>query len=131
MRAGSSASLRHYRECRPVSRPRAGVGRGGKAVPASPACAECAECDKLRPQAPFSPLARIRSRYRLLAATRSRFGPGLVHVRPYLVRPFVEGIARRLRRAQQLCNRSEEHTSELQSLMRNSYAVFCLKKKNI
>src|SRR3546814_1810317 len=26
--------------------------------------------------------------------------------------------------------RSEEHTSELQSLMRNSYAVFCLKKKN-
>src|SRR3546814_8211313 len=26
-------------------------------------------------------------------------------------------------------NRSEEHTSELQSLMRNSYAVFCLKKK--
>src|SRR3546814_2801548 len=30
-------------------------------------------------------------------------------------------VARRLR--------SEEHTSELQSLMRNSYAVFCLKKK--
>src|SRR3546814_3235256 len=27
--------------------------------------------------------------------------------------------------------RSEEHTSELQSLMRISYAVFCLKKKNI
>src|SRR3546814_11694716 len=26
-------------------------------------------------------------------------------------------------------DRSEEHTSELQSLMRNSYAVFCLKKK--
>src|SRR3546814_5009346 len=38
----------------------------------------------------------------------------------------------------ELCNgtgfkgrRSEEHTSELQSLMRISYAVFCLKKKNI
>src|SRR3546814_5417026 len=28
------------------------------------------------------------------------------------------------------CARSEEHTSELQSLMRISYAVFCLKKKN-
>src|SRR3546814_3022969 len=27
--------------------------------------------------------------------------------------------------------RSEEHTSELQSLMRNSYAVFCLKKKKL
>src|SRR3546814_7162736 len=35
---------------------------------------------------------------------------------------------RRPRRHQVL--RSEEHTSELQSLMRNSYAVFCLKKKN-
>src|SRR3546814_4449014 len=29
----------------------------------------------------------------------------------------------------QATKRSEEHTSELQSLMRNSYAVFCLKKK--
>src|SRR3546814_1534067 len=29
-----------------------------------------------------------------------------------------------------LRSRSEEHTSELQSLMRISYAVFCLKKKN-
>src|SRR3546814_6719164 len=29
-----------------------------------------------------------------------------------------------------LISRSEEHTSELQSLMRISYAVFCLKKKN-
>src|SRR3546814_7651984 len=28
-------------------------------------------------------------------------------------------------------NRSEEHTSELQSLMRSSYAVFCLKKKKL
>src|SRR3546814_8359613 len=30
----------------------------------------------------------------------------------------------------ELPRRSEEHTSELQSLMRISYAVFCLKKKN-
>src|SRR3546814_10380951 len=29
-----------------------------------------------------------------------------------------------------MARRSEEHTSELQSLMRISYAVFCLKKKN-
>src|SRR3546814_1218866 len=29
-----------------------------------------------------------------------------------------------------IVERSEEHTSELQSLMRSSYAVFCLKKKN-
>src|SRR3546814_8969486 len=31
--------------------------------------------------------------------------------------------------AEQAPGRSEEHTSELQSLMRSSYAVFCLKKK--
>src|SRR3546814_8911510 len=33
-------------------------------------------------------------------------------------------------RLQPFADRSEEHTSELQSLMRISYAVFCLKKKN-
>src|SRR3546814_7723279 len=33
-------------------------------------------------------------------------------------------------RSRWLGGRSEEHTSELQSLMRNSYAAFCLKKKN-
>src|SRR3546814_6270221 len=33
------------------------------------------------------------------------------------------------RLAERIHNRSEEHTSELQSLMRISYAVFCLKKK--
>src|SRR3546814_2145969 len=33
------------------------------------------------------------------------------------------------RRGTTVSGRSEEHTSELQSLMRNSYAVFCLKKK--
>src|SRR3546814_10706846 len=35
-----------------------------------------------------------------------------------------------LRAATVVTTRSEEHTSELQSLMRISYAVFCLKKKN-
>src|SRR3546814_8223169 len=35
----------------------------------------------------------------------------------------------RMRVAAQMLGRSEEHTSELQSLMRISYAVFCLKKK--
>src|SRR3546814_1494966 len=34
-------------------------------------------------------------------------------------------------RQQRIVSRSEEHTSELQSLMRISYAVFCLKKKTI
>src|SRR3546814_8848492 len=39
--------------------------------------------------------------------------------------PSAQGASSRLARRQ----RSEEHTSELQSLMRISYAVFCLKKK--
>src|SRR3546814_1719096 len=33
-------------------------------------------------------------------------------------------------KANRKASRSEEHTSELQSLMRNSYAVFCLNKNN-
>src|SRR3546814_4596409 len=40
-----------------------------------------------------------------------------------------EAVAR-LASDARLADRSEEHTSELQSLMRISYAVFCLKKKN-
>src|SRR3546814_5219310 len=36
----------------------------------------------------------------------------------------------RMPRSRANLTRSEEHTSELQSLMRISYAVFCLKKKN-
>src|SRR3546814_4619441 len=39
------------------------------------------------------------------------------------------GLSRRLSRTM-AAGRSEEHTSELQSLMRISYAVFCLKNKN-
>src|SRR3546814_7302663 len=42
----------------------------------------------------------------------------------YLQRPVARQISRRIS-----STRSEEHTSELQSLMRISYAVFCLKKK--
>src|SRR3546814_4399818 len=42
----------------------------------------------------------------------------------------VGGLEHRRRREGKLYSRSEEHTSELQSLMRISYAVFCLKKKN-
>src|SRR3546814_2665692 len=43
---------------------------------------------------------------------------------------FPEDSAGRIMQ-RELLARSEEHTSELQSLMRISYAVFCLKKKKI
>src|SRR3546814_16684172 len=56
---------------------------------------------------------------------------GAVDVRIVTVRRLVLDMARRNRDAARLLfrRRSEEHTSELQSLMRISYAVFCLKKK--
>src|SRR3546814_3248852 len=50
-------------------------------------------------------------------------GPGADHHQPHRLRPRRPGGGR--------FPRSEEHTSELQSLMRISYAVFCLKKKKI
>src|SRR3546814_3884004 len=45
--------------------------------------------------------------------------------------PAIKALYPDLDRREQssLAQRSEEHTSELQSLMRNSYAVFCLKNK--
>src|SRR3546814_5434015 len=55
------------------------------------------------------------------------------------MRPYLPGVRRELPRnggglnvtspEENPMRRSEEHTSELQSLMRNSYAVFCLTKK--
>src|SRR3546814_2532753 len=69
----------------------------------------------------------------------SRLGSGAVR-RPRLVESHVPERAFALAPAgadeganddwQRTPHRSEEHTSELQSLMRISYAVFCLKKKN-
>src|SRR3546814_7012839 len=45
----------------------------------------------------------------------------------YAFKPWTE--AKAIADGPSILNRSEEHTSELQSLMRISYAVFCLKKK--
>src|SRR3546814_8189751 len=42
---------------------------------------------------------------------------------------ILDQLVREVGRGLAVCDRSEEHTSELQSLMRSSYAVFCLKKK--
>src|SRR3546814_5245402 len=64
------------------------------------------------------PAARREAALRLMAehGFSQRRACRLIEVNPKTVRRQV---------------RSEEHTSELQSLMRISYAVFCLKKKNI
>src|SRR3546814_5955692 len=58
-------------------------------------------------------------------------GAGIAYVFEHLVRdPIADGRLVRLLQdwSPAFPGRSEEHTSELQSLMRNSYAVFCLKK---
>src|SRR3546814_1797855 len=56
------------------------------------------------------------------------FRSAIAHLRECVVEDAVEQAAGGLLADPGDC-RSEEHTSELQSLMRISYAVFCLKKK--
>src|SRR3546814_7828418 len=85
--------------------------------------------------APAFDLARLRqvrwavlllgfaARHRALQPVHRRFALAFY----LLARRRVVVDARRYLR----CGRSEEHTSELQSLMRISYAVFCLKKKKL
>src|SRR3546814_6278896 len=83
---------------------------------------------EIRPQ-PFDDLLHTR----LLAATFPRAERGVSGEQHALaepdVRPLAEARERRYQQAFLTECRSEEHTSELQSLMRISYAVFCLKKK--
>src|SRR3546814_1161646 len=72
--------------------------------------------------------------------TEERFMRVLVSNDDGVDAPGIQALARGLRAAghevlivapdRDRSGRSEEHTSELQSLMRISYAVFCLKKKN-
>src|SRR3546814_2735643 len=64
--------------------------------------------------------AVTRAAYRPLGLARKNSGRG--GARSFAGRHAARGFA--------VAVRSEEHTSELQSLMRISYAVFCLKKKN-
>src|SRR3546814_3733541 len=71
---------------------------------------------------PYTTLFRSANSFhrKLLAADHRRIGPFRG------VRPGIAGLLH-----PEPLRRSEEHTSELQSLMRNSYAVFCLKKKRL
>src|SRR3546814_6072580 len=79
-----------------------------------------------------APTAGLHFDDALLQALRERgvqFGHVTLHVGAGTFQPVrVDDIARHRMHSEWL-NRSEEHTSELQSLMRISYAVLCLKKK--
>src|SRR3546814_10280481 len=65
----------------------------------------------------LAPVPRLRS---------GRTGAANINPWPFSVPPSLRGTSRPSQ-----AYRSEEHTSELQSLMRISYAVFCLKKKKV
>src|SRR3546814_1315275 len=65
----------------------------------------------------------MEQRPETVASYMAVFSVGAVAL-PLSPRLSTDGLAARLNHAD---TRSEEHTSELQSLMRNSYAVFCLK----
>src|SRR3546814_1984073 len=78
-----------------------------------------------RDQALVSQIAKLYARKSKLAVISAGAAGHLAPV-PDACRVAVTGNFRHLQARNQ---RSEEHTSELQSLMRNSYAVFCLNKK--
>src|SRR3546814_5422819 len=93
-------------------------------------CIGCHDQER-RPHRPSLEPRRSRKQFHSERISRSRsfqspaWGGGLTTSwRPLAARC---GVARSIARAASA--RSEEHTSELQSLMRSSYDVFCLKKK--
>src|SRR3546814_3887454 len=86
--------------------------------PRSPASARSSKASASRSPHPPRPAKSSRSREATMSDSDLRTPPALEHFR---VEIDEDGIAHLIR--------SEEHTSELQSLMRISYAVFCLKKK--
>src|SRR3546814_7423208 len=59
---------------------------------------------------------------------RQHFLPEVPFINRFLQNIFIKALE--MGKSKFIRQRSEEHTSELQSLMRISYAVFCLKKKN-
>src|SRR3546814_3638673 len=89
------------------------------------------------------PLSRMRylsSTYKALFDQPSQGDTKLLHGKQRFFRGLLMPVSQKLHdpvdngigfQCEPHTARSEEHTSELQSLMRISYAVFCLKKKNI
>src|SRR3546814_4118292 len=77
-------------------------------------------------------LVKIHNSPILCAHVRHRLKPSFV-IHADRLRPRVQSRRLAVARPAARCpsRRSEEHTSELQSLMRTSYAVFCLNKKNM
>src|SRR3546814_10304382 len=75
---------------------------------------------------PYTTLFRSKPFLVLLAQTRLKCTD---RQNDHLIITLGDQILQTRSKPQRCTGRSEEHTSELQSLMRISYAVFCLKKK--
>src|SRR3546814_9943546 len=77
----------------------------------------------------------FRSKTAVCTALPCRYPRECWHEHPYAARGADPGLrswpGQRQSGQYRAAGRSEEHTSELQSLMRISYAVFCLKKKKL
>src|SRR3546814_2321107 len=83
---------------------------------------------------PYTTLFRSLELAKLFCSIAIMIRPGAMKSAkgtPMTVRPAPPSATVKMTRKRSVViARSEEHTSELQSLMRISYAVFCLKKKN-
>src|SRR3546814_10225012 len=84
---------------------------------------------KWLPTVHFYTIAGPGSEVRPLGIVSAPFLPPLIRISPDGRHVVVEKYLTRSDIPSAWRDRSEEHTSELQSLMRISYAVFCLKKK--
>src|SRR3546814_8171533 len=96
-----------------------------------------------RPNAQASSISCARTRFgsssmhgahhdaQKLISTQRPLSDARLSVLPSRVTKLIDGAIEVIGPSPKLCDvRSDEHTSELQSLMRISYADFCLKKKN-
>src|SRR3546814_17259026 len=146
----STANTECYRALTPLRRnypltifprPEVGPGRGGVRT-GDPLAMDRTQGAREGPAARDDPIRHAQAGQlaeRLAAGGRLRLGEGIEaalragdHDRRPLRRRFERGIgdaAHPPEAGEKQQQRSEEHTSELQSLMRISYAVFCLKKK--
>src|SRR3546814_9748900 len=75
------------------------------------------------------PKSRSRQRGSTISGTPQRRASGNARARVRAMSEWTTDVMGRRASSSTSGPRSEEHTSELQSLMRISYAVFCLKKK--
>src|SRR3546814_10529266 len=75
-------------------------------------------------------IARHRAEYRVGDHRRRHAKADRHHHQRRQRRVAAQAVETELKVVGEHADRSEEHTSELQSLMRISYAAFCLKKKN-